>query len=361
MVLLSGCNNQEAISPEKIEITATDEKAPSKPLVKKEDTKQLETTKEVESSQLISRNDPEFHTIGGDENGPYSTDEYKKQLGTLLDEGKLILLKTIDYKSVELGNSGEMDILQLKDAILGIQYNDECSCYYELYETLAEAEDANKVLVKDDAFSSTEATELIEKFYEHIGNHNYSEAYELIGTPWKNELSYESFSSGYANTIETEFRVISVDENSDTQMTVHGGLRSVDKSDTSMINNEFDVEYFVEKQNNQLIISKGKGTLIKAIESPLNEDSWSFERWDDASLEEKVTKIARTWEQQGLNPRGNGVLVAVAMFIDDQREQLLTTGSTLEELINQSYDSPELQQYDPQEKCENELPDDWGC
>jgi len=254
-----------------------------------------------------------------------------------------------------------MDIIKLKDTILGIQYNNDCSCYHELYENLAEAEDANKVLVKDDAFSSSEATELIEKFYEHIANHNYSEAYELIGTPWKNELSYESFSSGYANTIETEFRVISVDENSETQMTVHGGLRSVDKSDTSIINNEFEVEYFIEKQNNQLLISKGKGTLIKAIESPISEEGWSFERWDDTSLEEKVTKIARTWEQQGLNPRGNGVLVSVAMFIDDQREQLIKTGSTLEELILQSYDSPELHQYNPQEKCENELPDDWGC
>jgi len=78
MVLISGCSNKEEISTEEIEATEMKGQEPPKQHVEEEDTKQLETTKEVKDSQLISRNDPEFHTIGGDENGPYSKDEYKK-------------------------------------------------------------------------------------------------------------------------------------------------------------------------------------------------------------------------------------------------------------------------------------------
>lgn len=359
-IFISGCSDGGEISTEESGTSETKKAEMPEQSVELVDKDQMDTTKEDEN-KLISKDDREFHTIGGDENGPFTKEEYKSQLEDLIKKGKLVLLKTIDYKSENLGSSGKMDIIQLEDGILGIQYNDDCSCFYETYESQEEAVNAFNLIAAKDTFLENEASEIVENFYKNIANRNYKEAYELIGVPWRNELSYESFSSGYANTQEIEFWIIEVNKDSDTQMTVLGGLRSTDKSDTSMTKSEFNVEYDIEKQNGQLVISQGRGTVLEAIETPLNEESWSFDRWDEATLEEKITKIARTWEGAGLNPRGNGVLVSVSMYIDDHREEFLKRGATIEETIELSYDSPELNQYNPQEKCEKELPDDWLC
>ena len=309
--------------------------------------------KKAGTDKLISQNDREFHTIGGAEDGPYGTSEYKQQLQRLIDEGKVLFIKTVDLEKGVYETRAKMDLLQLKDTILGIQYNDACSCFYETYDTIEEAEkDAMKV---DETVSEKEASKLIEGFYENIINKNYKAAYQAVGLPWRNKMSYESFSSGYANSKEINFWITDVKTESDMKKTVKGTVQSVDEKDSVLTKNTFNVEYNVERQGGETLITSATGTKIDSFTMSSEEDEWSFEQWERASFEDKVIKVARTWERYVYSNAGAAkadyILASAVLYLDDNYESLKNESKSVAELIVGAYDHPDLSNYSPDEKC----------
>ncbi len=277
-------------------------------------------------------------------------------LQTFVNEGKAIQHKTIDVGDL----AEKIDVVEFRDGIQVFLVNEQTTTFdYNQYGSVAEAE--NSLDKRSSKITVQEAKKLVQQFYEHIISGKYQQAYDLIGSPWIDKLSFDEFASGYANTLDIQFGITDVKPKSDSEILVRGALNSTDKSAEALKKNKFTVEYEVENQNGKLVIKKGRGTVIESIEMPGEENKWSFEKWDNANLEERLKKIAGTWERSGLNPRGNGVLVSVSMYIDNQREKLLQYGDKIEQLINAVYDSPELSNYNPQEKCEKELPDGVEC
>ncbi|MDO6657857.1 hypothetical protein [Anaerobacillus sp. 1_MG-2023] len=70
-IFISGCSDGGEISTEESGTSETKKAEMPEQSVELVDKDQMDTTKEDEN-KLISKDDREFHTIGGDENGPFT-------------------------------------------------------------------------------------------------------------------------------------------------------------------------------------------------------------------------------------------------------------------------------------------------
>ncbi|QTC40419.1 hypothetical protein I7V34_14680 [Bacillus sp. V3] len=52
----------------------------------------------------------------------------------------------------------------------------------------------------------------------------------------------------------------------------------------------------------------------------LPEDRWTFEQWESASQELKLTKVARVFETEGLPPKANSFYEEVVKVVDENLE-----------------------------------------
>ncbi|MFK3960759.1 hypothetical protein [Pseudalkalibacillus hwajinpoensis] len=217
---------------------------------------------------------------------------------------------------------------------------------------------------KDNILSNDTASALINEFYVAVVRGNYEDAYDLIGEPWRNKMSYDSFSTGYVDTASLKFSIDDASNQSSNEILVKGTIEAVNKgTETTQM---FEVQYVVSMQEGELKIKEGKGKEIakksdkKVTTQPLNpEDEWTFDEWEAAAFNEKVIKIARTWEEHVYqNPgaaKADTVLVSTALYIEDNYTTLKQSVDSIEELIIGSYLAPEVSSYDPEEKCLEEM------
>ncbi|MBF0705428.1 hypothetical protein IQ283_02330 [Alkalihalobacillus hwajinpoensis] len=204
------------------------------------------------------------------------------------------------------------------------------------------------------------ASALINEFYVAVVSGNYENAYDLIGEPWRNQMSYDSFSTGYIDTASLKFSIDNASNQSRNEILVIGTVEAVNKgTETTQL---FEVQYVVSMQEGELKIKEGRGKEIanksdkKVTTQTLNpEDDWTFGEWEAATFNEKVVKIARTWEEHVYqNPgaaKADTVLVSTALYIEDNYTTLKQSVDSIEELIIGSYLASDVSSYDPEEKC----------
>ncbi len=246
--------------------------------------------------------------------------------------------------------------IAFKDGALIVRSNgEEVDRFSQLYDQGQVASSKEKNL-----HSSDTASILINEFYSAIVRRDYEIAYALIGEPWRNKMSYESFSSGYQDTTSIHFSIDHVLEQSKNEMLVKGTIKAVNEGEENP--KTFEVQYLVGLQEGELKIKEGKGQEVTnqsgndvSVQSPNPEEKWTFEQWEAATFNEKVIKIARTWEKHVYRDpsvaKADTVLVSTALYIEDNYTSLQQSVDSIEELIIQSYEAPDVSSYDPEEAC----------
>lgn len=103
---------------------------------------------------------------------------------------------------------------------------------------------------------------LVSLFYDSINNSDYVYAYSLLGSSWKDEVSYAKFREGYLATRNVVIDDMHVTVNADeASVTV---ILSVDeRKDGENILSKYQVTYKVGNENEQLKLLSGKGKAIR--------------------------------------------------------------------------------------------------
>ncbi len=108
--------------------------------------------------------------------------------------------------------------------------------------------------------AQSEASALVQRFYENVNAYQYKQAYELLGSKWHSQQSLQNFTNGYSNTAFVQCKT--------TGETASGNSTTVNVKLISWHNDGkivgYTGHYTVGEENGQLLILGGNNTLMAA-------------------------------------------------------------------------------------------------
>src|SRR4051812_41139157 len=111
-----------------------------------------------------------------------------------------------------------------------------------------------------ESLAQSEASDLVQRFYENVNAYQYKQAYELLGSKWHSQQSLQNFTNGYGNTAFVQCKT--------TGETASGNSTVVNVKLISWHNDGKTVgytgHYTVGQENGGLLILGGNNTLTAA-------------------------------------------------------------------------------------------------
>jgi hypothetical protein len=137
---------------------------------------------------------------------------------------------------------------------------------------------------QSESLAQSDASTLVQRFYENVNAYQYKQAYELLGSKWHSQQSLQNFTNGYSNTAFVQCET--------TGETASGGSTTVNVKLISWHNDEkivgYTGHYTVGEENGQLLILGGNNTLTAAPSGTpplckINDLSLSTGQWQGAA------------------------------------------------------------------------------
>ncbi len=101
-----------------------------------------------------------------------------------------------------------------------------------------------------------EAAALVSSYYDSLNEGDYVTAYSMLGSKWKQDVTYETFREGYLNTKSVSIENLQV-ENADKTVTVTCVIAAAERTDTGDTVSKYNATYTVGFENERIRILSG--------------------------------------------------------------------------------------------------------
>jgi hypothetical protein len=137
---------------------------------------------------------------------------------------------------------------------------------------------------QSESLAQSDASTLVQSFYENVDAYQYEQAYALLGSTWHSRQSLDDFTNGYANTAFVQCETTG-EKASGSSTIVSVNLISW-HNDGEIVG--YAGQYTVGEENGQLLILDGNNTVVAAPEGTpplckINDLSLSFGSWQGAA------------------------------------------------------------------------------
>jgi serine protease Do len=109
---------------------------------------------------------------------------------------------------------------------------------------------------------SQDASYWIQYFYENLNSGDYVTAYSLLGSDWRNKLSYETFRQGYIQTKNVTLNHVSILSSSSSSAEIEGIIVAQESNGIEDKLSSYKLLYTVALENGNLKILKGTATKL---------------------------------------------------------------------------------------------------